>query len=130
MTVHRLLREGSLGAQVGHFQRLLLRQAGRHDFAKQAQHLAVAQGPVIPLQHAPQDLRLALRPVKIHGLPRFALAFPYPESQAGALADQRLDLLVQPVDLAPDLRQVGIILVLFSQTRVPAVSVCAKTSIV
>jgi hypothetical protein len=39
-------------------------------------------------------------------------------------------LLVQPIDLAPHLRQAGLVLVLFTQTSVPVVSICAKTSIV
>ena len=61
-------REGALGPEVGDLQRLLLRQAGRHDLAEQPQDLLVAQRALCALgaaQRHAQHLRLALGPVEI-----------------------------------------------------------------
>ncbi len=47
---HRRLRERALGAEKPDLQRLLLRQARRHDFAEQAQDFLVAQRTLVALE--------------------------------------------------------------------------------
>jgi len=91
--------------------------AGGHDLAKQAHHFAVAQWPLVTLHDRPENLRLALGPIQIRGMKGFPLALPNLERQAGALADQRLDLLIQSVDVVPHGRQVRLVVVLFPQNR-------------
>jgi hypothetical protein len=83
----RLLREGAFGAEVADLQRLLLRQAGRHDFAEQAQQHFVGQRAVVAVEHLAQHLRLALGPVVVdRGLERpLALPTRAPSSARSAI---------------------------------------------
>jgi len=43
MAMHRLLGKSPFRPQVGDLERFLLRQAGRHDFPKQADHFSIAE---------------------------------------------------------------------------------------
>ena len=67
MLAHGLLAEGALGAEKADLQRILLRQAGRHDLAEQPHHLGIRQRPVVAIDHHAQHVRLALGPVIVDG---------------------------------------------------------------
>jgi len=100
--LHRCrLGEGAFRAEVSHFQRLLERQAGRHDFTEQPRHLFVTQRPLVALHHALEHLSFTLRTVEHrhfafrqgrHLHPRHFLG------TARALTDQLQDFLVQAVN--------------------------------
>jgi len=66
MPEHRLLCERALGPEERHLQRLLLRQAGRHDFAEQPHDLLVAQRARIARKREAQHLGLAFRPIIVN----------------------------------------------------------------
>ena len=68
MLEHRGLGERAFGPEECHFERLLLREAGRHDFAEQARDFLVAQRSLVALQRHAQHFSFALRPVEIHRL--------------------------------------------------------------
>ena len=64
---HRLLRERAFGTEERDLERLLLRQARRHDLAEQPHDLFVAQRPLVALERLAQHLRFALRLVEVGG---------------------------------------------------------------
>ena len=100
---HRRLRERAFRPEVRDLQRLLLREAGRHDLAEQPHHLFVAQRPVVaarrpcaapvPRARADRNRRLAVDALRDADFLR----------AARPLGDQRLDALVDGVDLAAQL---------------------------
>src|SRR6185503_7017834 len=98
------LRERAFGAEISDLQRLLLREARRHELAKQPHHLLVAQRPVVAVDDLAQHLRLALRAVVLDGLLQ-----PFEDAdflgQPRTLGDQRLNSLVDGVDLAAQRRE-------------------------
>ena len=61
----RGLRERAFGPEETHLERLLLREAGGHDLAEQAQDFFGAQRTLVPLARHAQHLRLALGPVEV-----------------------------------------------------------------
>src|SRR5512134_3649360 len=101
------LRESAFGSEVRDLQRLLLREAGRHELAKQPHHLFVTQRPVVAIDDLAQHLRLALRAVVLDGLcqPFDDADFP---REPRALGDEGLDPLVDGVDLAAERHKRGI----------------------
>src|SRR3569832_89860 len=60
----RHLRERTFGPEIGDAQRLLERETGRHDLAKQARHLLSAKRPFITRDDPAQHLGLALGAIK------------------------------------------------------------------
>ena len=64
--VDGLLGKRAFRTQVSDFKGLLLRQAYGHDFPEQAQHLGIADWPIVSLTNCPEDLRFAFRPVIIY----------------------------------------------------------------
>ena len=62
---HRRLRERALRSEVRDLERLLLREAGRHQLAEQPHHFFVAQRPFVALDDLAQHLRLALGPIEL-----------------------------------------------------------------
>src|SRR3569833_970962 len=98
MAQHRALRECPFGAQESYFQRLLLREAGGHDLAEQPQDLLVPQRAVITLAGHTQNLRLALRPVKVDRASLLGLRDAHELRQARTVTDELVDLLVDRVD--------------------------------
>ncbi|MNR40795.1 hypothetical protein D3C85_1591200 [compost metagenome] len=60
----RRLSEGAFRAEISHFQRLLERQARRHDFTEQPRHLFVAQRPLVALHDTLEHLSFALRTIE------------------------------------------------------------------
>ena len=83
--VHRLLRERAFRAEVADLQRLLLGQAGRHDFAEQAHQHFVGERAVVAVDHPAQHLRLALGPVVVDRRRELALGLadlPRPTARA------------------------------------------------
>ena len=95
------LGEGAFRAEVSHFQRLLQRQARRHDFTEQPRHLFVAQRPLVALHHTLEHLGFTLGAVEHrHFAFRQGRHF-HPGHFLGAaraLTDQFKDLLVQTVN--------------------------------
>ena len=67
MLVDGCLRECTLGTEKSDLQWFLLCQAGGHDFAKKTQHLFIAHGSIVTLQHLAKYFRLSLRTVIVHG---------------------------------------------------------------
>ena len=68
---HRLLGKGALRPEKAHLERLLLRETGGHDLAKETQDLLVPQRPTlaaVALERLVQDLGFAFRPVEIDGV--------------------------------------------------------------
>ena len=107
MLVQRLLREGSLRTQEADLQRLLLGQAGRHDFAEQPQQHFVVERALIAVENPAQHLGFAFGPVVVdRGLQR-PLGAADLVGPARAFGDQLLDLAVDAVDAFTHLRQVG-----------------------
>ena len=106
--VHGLLAEGALGPQVADLQRFLLGEAGRHHLAEHAHQHLVGERAVVAVHHPAQDLRLAFRAVVIDRRGELALGLADLVRPARALGDQRLDLLVDAVDLRADFTQVGL----------------------
>ncbi len=118
---HRLLRERALGAEVADLQRVLLRQAGGHDLAEQAQDFLVAQRAVlvlVALQRQAQHLRLALRAVEVDRVARGVLRHADLLREVRALVDQRVQLRVDAVDPLADLLERH--LLFFSRRPAPA----------
>jgi hypothetical protein len=111
--VNGRLRERALRAEISDFQRILLRQARRHDLAKQPEHLLVAQWTFISLQYRAQDFRLALGTVVVDGRAQVTLGDTHLLRVAGPLADQLLDLAVHLVNAPADARKIGHCLVFF-----------------
>ena len=95
------------GPEEADLQRLLLGQAGRHDFAEQAHQHVVRQRAVIAVEHLAQHLRLALRPVVVDGRLERPLGLADLLRPAGAFGDQGLDLPVDAVDALARLGQRG-----------------------
>src|SRR5690606_22364018 len=102
-----LLAEGPLRTKETDLERLLLRQAGGHDLAEQAHHFLVAERALVAVDHAAEDLRLALRPVVVHRRGQLALGATDLAGITGALADQFLDRAIDGVDAPAHLRQLG-----------------------
>jgi hypothetical protein len=106
MLEHGGLGKGALGSQEGHFQRLLLRQAGRHDLAEQARDFLVPQRTLVASQGLLQNLRLALRPVEIHRGARGRLGDADALRQARPFVDQRVNPRVDRIDAVANLGQI------------------------
>jgi len=102
MLVQRLLRERALRPEKTDLQRFLLGQTGRHDLAEQANQHFVAQRSLVAIDHASQHLRFALGAVVIDRRLQRTLRLADLMRPAGALGDQRLDLLVDAIDASPD----------------------------
>jgi hypothetical protein len=62
---HGRLRERAFRSQVRDLQRLLLREAGRHELTEQPHHLFVAQRSVVAFHNFAQDLRFPLGAIEI-----------------------------------------------------------------
>ena len=101
MLERRLLGKGPLRAEISHLDRLLQRQAGRHDLAEQACHFLAVQWPGIAFHHPAQDLSLALRPIE-HGV-RIIRRLDVGDllGAIGALADQPQQFAVDGIDTLP-----------------------------
>ena len=69
MLEYRGLCECSFRPQESDLQRLFLGETCRHDFAEQAQHFLVAQGPLVAFQRHAQHLRLALGTIVVDRVP-------------------------------------------------------------
>ena len=106
--VHRLLRERAFRPEVADLQRLLLGQAGRHDFAEQPHQHFVGERAVVAVDHPAQHLRLALGPVVVDRRGELALGLADLVRPQRALGDQRLDLAVDAVDLLAHRGEVGL----------------------
>ena len=110
------LGEGTLRAQVGHLQRPLQRQAGRHDLAKYVGDTVTCQRPRVALDNPPQHLCLAFRAVVNHfgvgltaqarGLGILQLDRRHPLGALRPATDQRLDVPVDGIDIRPDLVEI------------------------
>ena len=107
MLEHGGLRESALRTQERHFERLLLREAGRHDFAKQPRDLLVAQRPAIALERLAQHLRFALRTVEIHRLTGRGLRDADQLREARAFVEQRVNARIDGVDAVADIAEIG-----------------------
>ncbi len=105
---HRLLRERPLRPEECDFERLLLREAGGHDLAEQPYDLLVAQRPLIARDDVAQHLRLALGLVELDGaqLVRALLRYADLLCELRALVEERVDLLVDPIDVRANRAQV------------------------
>ena len=98
-----LLRESSFGSEEGDLERLLLGEAGGHDFPEQAQDFLAPQGALVALQHRTQDFGLPLRPIEIDRLALGILGQPDFLGQSGPLVQQLLEAFIHPIDLAANL---------------------------
>ena len=65
MLARGALGEGAGGAEIGHLERLLQRQTGRHQLAEHALHRGRRQGAGVFLGQPAQHLRLALGAVDV-----------------------------------------------------------------
>ena len=108
--VDRLLRERALGAEEADFQRLLLGQAGGHDFAEQPHQHFVRQRAFVAIDHAAQDLRLAFGTVVIDRGRELALGLADLVRPQRAFGDQALDLVIDAIDLRAHRQQIGLAL--------------------
>src|SRR5258708_24118922 len=99
------LSEGAFRPQECPFERLLLRQAGRHDFAEQARDFLVAQRTLIAFERHPQDIGFAFRAIEIHRLAgcRFGDADQLRETRA--FIEQRMDPRIDGVDAVADISE-------------------------
>ena len=95
---HGRLGVGALGTEERDLERLLLREAGRHDLAEQPRNLLVAQRPAVALQRRPQHLRLAVRAIEIDRVAGGVLRDADLLGEARAAIDELLQLLVERVD--------------------------------
>ena len=85
---HGGLGESALGTQKCHLERLLLREACRHDLAEQSRDLLVAQRPAIALERLAQHLRLALGSIEIDRLAARGLRDAHLLGEACALVER------------------------------------------
>ena len=96
------LRESALRAEIGDFQRLLQRQAGRHDFANQTPYLVVAERSLVELLEAADHLGFAIGAEKIDAVvaalaePAFDFGDLY--RAAGALVEELEQLFIEGID--------------------------------
>ena len=93
------LRERALGPEETHLERLLLREAGGHDFAEQAQDFFGAQRTLVPLARHAQHLRFAFGPVVVHRVPVDVLGDADLPGELRAIVEQCVDFRVHAVDL-------------------------------
>ena len=112
MLVHRLLAEGAFRPEIADLQRLLLGQAGRHDFAEQPHQHFVGERAVIAVHYLAQHLRFALGSVIVDRGGELALGLADLVRPLCALGDQRLDLPVDAVDLFAHRAEIGLRLAL------------------
>ena len=108
-----VLVDGRLGKstfrpQESDLQRLLLRQAGRHDFPEQPQHLFVANRALVAGPYRPQHFRFALGPIVIDGRRQLAFRDADLLRKSRTLIDERLDALVNLVNALADLCKIRI----------------------
>ena len=97
LLIHGLLAEGAGRAKIGHGNPFLQRAAGRHDFAEDGLHFAVAHGTGVALGHATQHLRLALGTE--HGRLGLGLHVAHFLGDLRAAVQQLEDLRVDRIDL-------------------------------
>src|ERR1700722_14690816 len=102
MLQHRRLRERALGPQESDLERLLLRQAGGHDFAKQPRDFFVAQRPLIALERQAQNLGFPLGAIEIDRLARCGLGNADQLGEARALIEQRMNSRIDGIDAVAD----------------------------
>jgi len=107
MLEHRLLRERAFGSEECHLERLLLRQARRHDLAEQAHDLFVLERPLVALDHLTQHLRFALGPIELGGALRLLLGDADLLGQPGALVQELVDTFVDAVDARANRIELG-----------------------
>jgi hypothetical protein len=101
----RRLGEGTLRPQEGNGHHLFQRQAGGHDLAEQARHFLIAEGALVAFHHLAQNLRLPFGAVERVVAPAL-LGLANLLGNPGARGDQFLDLLVQLIDLLPQVVEV------------------------
>ena len=93
-----LLGEGAFRPEISHLDRLLQRQAGRHDFAKQPRHFFGVQRPLVQRHDTAQHLGFALRTVEHRILVLSQLDVSHLLGTVGPLTDQTQDIAIQLVD--------------------------------
>ena len=98
LLVHGGLRERAFRTQIADLQRLLLRQAGRHDLPKQANHFLISQRTGITLDYGTQNLRFALGAKEINCFGVVALGNCNLLPEPGTRRDQRVNLFIDGVD--------------------------------
>src|SRR5258708_27389068 len=99
------MSEGPFRPQERHFERLLLRQAGRHDFAKQPRDLFIAERSLIALERHPQNVGFALGAIEIHGLAGCRFGDADQLGEAGAFVEQRMDSRIDGIDAVADIAE-------------------------
>ncbi len=106
------LREGSCWPQIGDAHRFFKRQAGRHDFPKQARHLFIRQRPRVVLFYPAQYLSFPLGAIKEHILTRVSRNFDMGHflSARCPRTDQGHDFFIQTIDLVPQLAKTGFLI--------------------
>jgi hypothetical protein len=105
MLAHGLFAERAFRAKIADLERILLRQAGGHDFAEQPHHLGIRQRAVVAIHHHAQHVRLAFGTVIVDCRKPLALHLGHFPGPVGTLGDQLLDLPVDAVDAVPHLHQ-------------------------
>ncbi len=94
------------GPRKADLERLFLREAGRHDFAEQAQDFFGAQRALVPLAGHAQHLRFALRPVEIDGVAVGVLGDADLAREARAVVEQLVDARIHGVDFTAQFHDV------------------------
>ena len=106
MLEYRLLAEGALGTEISDLQRLLLGQAGRHDFAEHMHEDFIAERPFVAIDDHAQNLRLALGTVIIHCRHQRSLGQTNLVRPARTFRNQVLDVAIDAVDARTHLGQI------------------------
>ena len=97
----RRLGKRTLRTEISNLQRLLKRQARRHDFTEQPRHLFVAQRPLVTLHHAFEHLSFTLGAVEHRHFAFSEGRHLHPCHFLGAprtFTDQLQDFLIQAVN--------------------------------
>ena len=103
MLQHCLLRERAFRTEERDFERLLLREAGGHDLAKQSRDLFVAQRSLVALQRIAQHLRFALGFVEVGGAQAFrALGLADLLRELRALVQEVVNATIDVIDAIAD----------------------------
>src|SRR4029453_1793584 len=105
MLVNRLLRKCAFGPEEADLERLLLRETGGHDLAKEPQDFFVPKWPVlapVAFERLVQDFGFAFGPVEIDGVSVRVLGNTHLARKACALVDKRVQLGVDGIDALAD----------------------------
>ena len=104
---HFQRRFSALRTEEGHLERLLLREARRHDFPEEPQNLLVAQWTLVAGQGFAQHFSFTLRTVEVDRASRGSFGDADSLRVARPLADQLVDARIDRVDPRADLLERG-----------------------